>query len=120
MMDAYPLRNTQSDAVGHFVKFVGGTTAVTKLYGPGATVTYISTGIVDIGWAENPGTFLGMTWGLHATAPAAVKGMTITCGDFNTTTLKLRINIFSSTFALADLAAAQWAMLDLKFKQTAV
>ena len=120
MLDSYEQRNTQPECVEHFVKFVGGTTAVTKTYGPGVTVTYISTGIVDIAWQDNPGTFLGMTTGLHATTPTALKGYTITCGDFNTSTLKLRLNIFNSSFALADLAASQWAMIALKFKQTAV
>lgn len=119
-MDAFPTHYSQPELTGHFVKFVGGAAAATKLYGPGVTVTYSGTGLIDLVWAENPGTFLGMTWGLHATAPAAVKGMTITCGDFNATTRTLRLNIFSSAFALADLAAAQWAMIDLKFKQTAV
>jgi len=119
-MDAYELRGTQPETVHHFVRFVGGTTAVTKTHGPGMSVTYIGTGIVDLTWTENPGTFLGMTWGMQATTVAALKGYTIVCGDYNATTRTLRLNINNSSFALADLAALQWAMLSVFFKQTSV
>jgi hypothetical protein len=118
--DGYELHSSQPETWSHFVKFVGGTTAVTKLYGPGVSVTYVSTGVVDVTWAENPGTYLGFTFGLHATTVSALKGYTIVGGDYNATTRTVRLNITNSSFALADLAASQWAMLHFLFKQTAV
>lgn len=118
--DGYELHTSQPETFEHFVKFVGGTTAVTKLYGPGVTVTYVSTGVVDVTWSETPGTYLGFTSGLHATTQSGLKGFTIVGGDFNTTTRTVRLNIYNSSFALADLAASQWAMLNFRFKQTAV
>lgn len=118
--DAYPLRGTQPEVVDHFVKFVGGAGAVTKLYGPGVTVSYVATGKVRFTWAENPGTFLGHTYGLHATTQSALKGYTAIVGDFSTTAFTLDVWIYDSTFTLADLAAAQWLSLLVKFKRTAV
>lgn len=120
MQDAYEVHSTQPELTAHFVSFVGGTTAVTKVAGPGVTVSYIGTGIVDLVWAENPGTFLGCTHGFQATTVAALKGYSVVVGAFNTTTFTLRLNITSASDALVDLAALQWLALDLKFKRTAV
>ena len=95
----------------HIVKFVGGTAAVTKVYGPGMAVTYISTGIVDLDWsgnANNPGTFIGMVATFQATTASGVKGYTVVPGVYNTSTKKLRVNITGASEALVDLAAVQW------------
>jgi hypothetical protein len=119
-LDAYPLVDSQPDTVDHFVKFVGGSTAVTKVYGPGVTVTYIGTGLVDIVWAENPGTFLGFTHGFQATTAADVKGHTVVAGVYDATTRTVRLNITNASEALHDLAALEWLNLIFKFKRTAV
>lgn len=89
-------------------KFVGGTAAVTEVFGNGTTVTYISTGIVDLYWADNPGTFIGATFGFQATTASGVKGYTVVPGVYNTSTRKLRLNITNASESLTDLAALQW------------
>lgn len=101
------------------VRFVGGTAAVTKVTGPGVTVTWISTGIVDLTWGTNPGTFVGATFGLQATTAADVKGHTVVCGVFNTSTLKLRLNITNASESLHDLAALEWLTCRVTFKDSA-
>ena len=120
MINNFEHYNTQPEVVEHFVKFVGGTTAVTKLYGPGMSVTYVSSGVVDLTWSETPGTYLGFTHGLHATTQSGLKNYSIVGGDYNATTRTLRLNIFNSAGTLTDLAASQWAMLAVKFKLTSV
>src|SRR5688572_4303810 len=107
-MQLFPQRATQPEAVDHFVKFVGGTNAVTKVFGQGVTVTYISTGIVDLVWASNPGTFLGFLATFQATTASGVKGFTVVPGVFNTTTYTLRLNITNASETLANLAALEW------------
>lgn len=101
------------------VRFVGGTAAVTKVTGPGVTVTWISTGVVDLTWGTNPGTFLGAIFGFQATTPADVKGHTCTPGVFNTSTLKLRLNITNASESLHDLAALEWLTCRVSFKDSA-
>lgn len=101
------------------VQFVGGTTAVTKVIGTDVSVTYISTGLVDLGWSANetkPGTFVGIKgYGFNATTATGVAGYTATAGAFNTTTRKLRVSIYNGSNALADLAAAQWLTITILF-----
>jgi hypothetical protein len=115
MLDAYETKGTQSEIVETFVRFVGGTLAVTKVEGVGVTVAYTGTGIVTITWAENPGRFMGVTWGLQATTASGVKGYTVVPGVFSTTAFTLAINITSAAEALVDLAALQWCNLRVSF-----
>lgn len=104
-----------------FVKFVGGTTAVTKVTGTGegVTVTYIGVGLVDITWSANavPGTFLGLLGtSFQATTEAGVKGYTCVPGVYNVTTRTLRLNITGATEVLTNLAALQWLTLVAAFQ----
>lgn len=120
----FPLRISEAEAREYFVRFVGGSTAVTKVYGVGVSVTYVSTGIVDITWAEDPGNYLGTVYGLEATAQAALKtyvvvGSYTVTGTGAATVRKLRINITAGG-TLTDLAAAQWISISAKFKETSV
>lgn len=120
--DYYEAIIGQPDCRLDFVKFVGGTTAVTKVTGTGegVTVTYISTGIVDLTFSANavPGSFLGLA-GMpmfQATTAADVKGHTCVPGVYNATTRKLRLNITNAAETLHDLAALEWLSLVCVFK----
>jgi hypothetical protein len=102
----------------HVVKFVGGTTAVTKVYGEACSVTYVSTGIVDVTFPEQMGTFEGLAGipvvpGDHG---QRVKGYTCVPGVYNATTRTLRLNITGASESLVDLAALQWLTLIGVFK----
>jgi len=118
----YEQLTTEPECRKHIVKFVGGTAAITKVFGKGMTTTYVSTGIVEIAWpdlASKPGAFVGCTGHcFEATTPGDLKGFTVVPGVYNATTKKLRVNIFNSTFNLADLAALNWLTLELCFKET--
>jgi len=111
------LTNLQTER-DYTVNFVGGTAAVTKVFGPDVTVTYISTGIVELTWSANqskPGTFVGLkSFGFHATTATGVAGYTANAGAYNTSTRKLRISIYSAG-ALTDLAALQWLTVTVAF-----
>lgn len=106
------------------VTFVGGTAAVTKLRGPGIAVSYISTGIVELTWSANetrPGIFDGLKgWGFRATTPGDVKAYTCVAGAYNTSTRKLRINMYDGSNNLVDLAALQWLTVTLAFVEESV
>lgn len=119
-LEEYPLRSSVPESYDHFVKFVGGTGAVTAVEARGVTVTYISTGVVDLVFKENPGNYLGCKgYCFEATTQSALKGYTMVPGVFNTTTFTLRLNITNNLDTLADLAALQWLSVTLKFKRAA-
>jgi hypothetical protein len=109
--EQFPCRGTQAEEVDHFVKFVGGTNAVTKVYGAGVTVTYISAGVVDLTWAtgaDSPGTCLGIKGHcFQATTPGDVKAYVLVPGVYNTTTCTLRLSMYESG-SVTNLAALEW------------
>lgn len=106
------------------VSFVGGTAAVTKSIGQDVTVTYVSTGLVDLTWSANetkPGTFVGLKgFGFHATTASAVAGYTANAGAYNATTRTLRISIYNGSNVLADLAALQSLTVTVGFVAEAI
>lgn len=121
MLDLFPVRSNVVEGSQQFVKFVGGTTAVTKVTGTGAgiTVTYISSGVVDLVWRENPGTFLGMVATFQATTPANVKAYVVVPGAFNASTFTLRLSMYESG-TLTDLDALEWLSVLAFFKKAGV
>ena len=115
----YEPKVSEPSTFDQIIQFVGGTAAVTKVFGAGVTVTYVSTGLVDITWSSNhskPGTFLGPKSGfVHATTAANVKGYSVTCGVYNVSTRTLRVSIYDASNNLVDLAALQWATFVIAF-----
>jgi len=122
MTQFYDLQVTEPTLKGHVVRFVGGTAAVTKDLGKAITVTYISTGLVDLTWSANvepPGTFAGLAGkpSFQATVPSGIKNFDCAPGVFNTTTRTLRLAIWNASGNLTDLAALQWITLVALFKE---
>lgn len=117
-LDGFDTKTSQPEHNETLVRFVGGSGAVTKVEGNGVTVSYTSTGIVTLTWAENPGRFVGCTYMLQATTPADVKGHTVTAGVFNTTTFALQLHITNASETLHDLAALEWCNLRVSFART--
>lgn len=122
MLETKPVRSGTPELVINHVRFVGGTTAVTKVdgTGQGITVTYISTGIVDLTFSEDQGTFQGLSGApsLQATTASAVKGFTCVPGVYNATTRTLRLNITNASETLTDLAALQWCSVTMLMKRS--
>lgn len=117
--DSWNQQSTEAGEVVTRVRFVGGTAAITKLYGRGVTPTYVSTGLVDLVWAENPGLFVGVDgYCFDATTSSALKGYTVVPGAYNSTTRTLRLSITNASDALADLAALQNLTIGVAFKRT--
>ena len=121
-LDTNPVRSPVTELVLCPVRFVGGTTAVTKVFGEGVAVTYIGTGLVDLTFSDAQGTFLGLAGepSFAATTAADVKGHTVVVGVYNTTTNTLRLNITNAAEALHDLAALEWLTATLLFKRVSV
>ncbi len=122
MMDAYPLRATSPEVQFHPVLLTGtGAAAPTKtLGGNGLTVSRTSAGLYLLTWSENPGTFLGMVYGLGADTPSALVGFTLVRDTFTTASNSIEIRLTNTSDAVTDLAAAQYIDLIFMFKRTAV
>lgn len=117
MSDFYEPRTSEPDLREHIVKLLGGVGAVTLVRGRAIKANYISTGVVDLVWSENPGYYIGPDgFCFHATTPAQVKGYTMVASAWNVATKTLRINITSAADALVDLAALQWVAFSVLFE----
>lgn len=120
MLNAYPHRSTQPESVEHIAKGVGGSTAITQLFGAGVALTRTGTGAYELTWAENQGTFLGATASLQATTIGDLAGHTVIFGAYNSTTRKLPFIVYNASFAAHDLAALEWVTVVARFVTGAV
>lgn len=119
--DADPVRATMPGVQMHVVRFVGGASAVTKETGtgPGVTVTYVGSGVVNLVWAKSPGTFIAGFGTVQAATPNNVDTYTVTLDTYDTTTLTLPITL-SEAGTPTDLAASEWCNLVLLFYRPGV
>ncbi len=114
--DADPVRATIPGLQFHVIRFVGGSSAVTKVTdtGPGVTVTYVGSGVVNFVWAKSPGTFVGFLGTVQAATPNNVDTYTVTADTFDTTTRTLPITL-SEAGTPTDLDASEWATCVVMF-----
>lgn len=115
----YPPRVSEPSLLDQVVQIVGGTAAITKVFGQGVSVTYVSTGLFDVTWSANqskPGTFLGPRgYTFHATTAANVKAYTCVTGVYSVSARTLRVSIYDASNNLVDLAALQWLTITVAF-----
>ncbi len=114
-----PVRSPTAETIVHNVRFVGGTNAVTKVTdtGPGVTCTYISAGIVDLVWSDEPGMYDTAQGLFQATTPADVKLYVLVPGAWSASTKTLRLNMYESG-TLTNLAALEWLNVTVTFKKS--
>jgi len=121
MSDAYPVRSSVPEIVEHLISLVGTGAAIpTKVTGtgPGITVTRTSAGLYVLTWSENPGIFIGLSWGLGADTPLDVDRFSLVRSAFASNALS--ITVFSEAGTATDLAALQYVDIVIRFKRTAV
>ena len=109
-----PVRSLSKLATNHFVRAVGGSTAITKTHGPGLTVTRTGTGAYAVTFAENIGVVLAAVASLMATTRADVAGHTVVFAPYNTTTKVLAFTVYNAADAAHDLAALEWVSLNIQ------
>jgi hypothetical protein len=115
MPDFYEAKYSEPALTKHLVRFVGGSSAVTKTHGRGITVAWVAAGRVSITWSENPGVFAGLGGApsFQATTQADVKSYVGVLGAYASNTVELRLY---ESGTLTDLAALEWCSLELLFK----
>ena len=117
----YEPRSSEPELREYLLKFVGGTTAVTKVFGKGMTIAYTATGRVTVTWSatENPGRFLGITgFCFQGTTPGDVDLFQLVHEAYSTSARTLVLNLYESG-SLADLAALEWLTCTIAFTDAA-
>ena len=116
----YEPRTNHPELREYVLKFVGGTTAVTKVYGNGMTIAYTATGRVTVTWSANgarPGTFIGITgFCFQGTTPGDVDLFQLVHEAYSVSARTLVLNMYESG-SLADLAALEWLTVKIAFTE---
>lgn len=122
--ETYPDRGTEPEGYSSEVTFVGNAAAspTSKPYGRNVVVTWVSTGLYQFTFQDSPGNFVGMHgYSFQDVTPANAAGWTAVVGTVvaasGATKASVRVSIYNSTFALANLAATTTFACDLKFKR---
>lgn len=100
----------------HLVRFVGGSAAVTKQSGggEGVTVTYVGSGVVNLVFANAPGTFIGAIASVQAATPGNIDTYTVTFDTYDSSTLTLPLTL-SEAGTPTDLDANEYCTCLLFF-----
>lgn len=106
--------------VDHFVSIIGnGTGQPTKREGQTVTLNRTGVGIIEVIWPDNPGVYCGVKGRcFEATTASQVKGFTVVPGDYDTTNLKITLNITNAAETLTDLSSTQRLSITFAFKQS--
>ena len=118
----YPVRATQPYTISVPTIITGVNDAnPTNTLCLGVTVTRTGEGVYRYTFAEDLGTFLGMTDPhIGATTSADVKGYTAHRGAYDATNRRVDVSVFGATQAAADIVAAQTMDIVFFFRQTGV
>jgi ABC-type spermidine/putrescine transport system permease subunit II len=118
--NANVVRSQTAKATDHIIKAVGGSSAVTKVTGPGVTITRTGTGAYLLTWAADPGNSLGAIASLQATTASALAGHVVICGPFVVATRTMAVTVTNASDAAHDLAALEWFNVRAAFSFTSL
>jgi len=117
----YEILATEPEIRYHVLKFVGGSAAVTKVYGRGMSIAYTATGRVTVTWSDEtspPGNFIGVTgFCFQGTTPGDVDLFQLVHEGYTASTRTVVLNMYESG-SLADLAALEWLTVTFAFTET--
>jgi len=126
MLQTYPVRSGAPEVVLHFLRITGaGAANPTKNYGPGMTVTWISTGRYKVTFNEAQGVFIGVQAQYATNAPAAGNGQLINVDRDSAGSTSFEFFIEDPgtdavANALADLASTDSVFMVIAYKTTSV
>jgi hypothetical protein len=118
-LGAADAKSTQAGTVFNTITAEGGSSAITKVHGPGVAVARLDTGDYKLTWDESPGVFRGATVSLSANDPTALAGHTVVNGEFESD-LTMLVNVTNASDAAHDLAADEYFTLRAEFSTTDV
>ena len=118
-MQPYPKRGNVRELIEYEIRLLGANGAYpTKELGDGVTVTRTGEGAYRVTFAEDPFEWVGYSHGFQAATPADLAGYTVVCDTYTVHSKVLDFVVYNSSFAAADIIAAQYISLTLKFART--
>jgi hypothetical protein len=115
-IDLYPVKSTRREIVTVAGSFVGGTTAATKATGYDVTVTYVSTGLYTLTFADVYAENLAFITQLQAATPGDVKGHGVVADTMSAGVIQ--VSVYDASNNLHDLAASEWLHFVAVFRNT--
>lgn len=120
-MDFFPILSSEPEQRDYVISITGVDDAnPTERNGAGLAVARTAEGVYRITFASNPGTFIGIAgYCFGADTMSGVKGYTLTRDTYSYSSgvATLDISVWNSSFAAADIIAAQYLDLTLRFRQ---
>lgn len=118
-LQAFPARSTTPEVEEHLIRIQGaGAADPVNETARGVTVTHVATGQYRITWAEDPGAYVGATYGLEAATPGDAAGHTLIFDTYASNVLDFIV--YDAADAADDLEANEYATLRVAFKRTGV
>ena len=120
--NAYVSKSNQPDEVTHRIRLLGvnGADPTEQTGGGGVASDRTGEGVYTLTFDENPGTFVGWTYGFGAATPADLKGYTAVRDTWDATNRIFTFIVYDSTFTAADIIADQYIDVNVTFKRTNV
>lgn len=119
---AYPVRAGNPEIVEYWIRLQGAGASAPTLAEPsasaGITVARSSAGIYTLTWADDPGNYVGFTYGFEDTTPANLDDHS--CIVDNYTSKVLTITVYDGAPAVDDLESTEYLSLCVAFKRTSL
>ncbi len=116
------LRSNQQELVAHVFRLQGAGAAVLTISEPanaaGVSVGRTSAGIYTLTWTDDPGSFVGATYGFEDTTPANLDDHS--CITDNYASKVLTFTVYDGSPAVDDLESTEYLTVVAWFKQTGV
>jgi hypothetical protein len=119
-LGADPAHTSEPDMKYVEVRLLGvGAGTPTKVLGNGITVGRTVAGVYTLTFAKSPGIWAGaLAIGFEATTASDVKNWAVVCT--NTSSTVTTVNVYNASAAAADLPAASWLNMVLRYKGVAL
>lgn len=124
-LQATPVRSANTELNMVVFRLQGAATSALSLVEPasgaGVTVARTSEGIHTITFDDDPGNYVGSTWGLEDTTPGNVDDHIVAIDSYASKVLTFTVtDLVTGTKELQDLAATSFLTLCVFFKRTAI
>ncbi len=124
-LNMYPVRAANPELTMWVLRLQGAATSALSLSEPaasaGITVARTSEGIHTLTFTDDPGNYVGYTWGLEDATPGNVDDHIVAVDNYASKVLTFTVtDLVTGTKELQDLAATSYLTLVLYFKRTSL
>ena len=121
-LNTWEVRSANPDVVSHVIHITGAGTSVPTMQEPSASagiaIARTSAGFLTFTWTDEPGNFLGCTFGFGGTTSANMAGHTAVFTSYASKVLTVKI--YDAADAIDDLELTEFLCINAMFKRTNV